>query len=425
MRVFTAVLLTLSLFWSGGAVAEPTIDHYTVNIAVDDAVESLTVETTLRLIPDLGGLKLVLNPKAELDAVTVDDAPIAYRFDRDAEEGPNIYIDGRLLAIDENALGDAKSISISYEVPIDAVSYWRAEELPDGYDLRSGLEIGLYTGWLPFPPSIGDFTYDVAVRAPEHMRVTGNGDVARAGETWHITSRNRQFDIPVFIGSALRTERFDFDGSQLEITHFGVDAARVEETRDGIATINALYTDRFGSTEATGGKFQFVFTPRIDGTSYSRRGFAVVYALDEFQSVYHVLGHEVGHFWWLSASPETWHDWLNESFSEYAALMAVRLKYGVDRFNTLLERYRKIAATTPAIWGINREDAMAHSTLYRKGPILLHDLRTRIGDETFFKFLQRLNQADVAVTKQFLEILAQTAGPEDAAWFEQQLKKGV
>jgi len=36
--------------------------------------------------------------------------------------------------------------------------------------------------------------------------------------------------------------------------------------------------------------------------------------------------------WWANAPVNSWEDWLNESFAEYSALMAVRELFGAERF---------------------------------------------------------------------------------------------
>ena len=69
-------------------------------------------------------------------------------FDRTAEEEPNPFIDGRLITIKEENLGSAQIVRFEYDIPVDAVTYWKPQDLPEAFDLKSGLEVGLYTGWV-------------------------------------------------------------------------------------------------------------------------------------------------------------------------------------------------------------------------------------------------------------------------------------
>ncbi|MEQ1910974.1 MAG: M1 family aminopeptidase [Vicinamibacterales bacterium] len=112
------------------------------------------------------------------------------------------------------------------------------------------------------------------------------------------------------------------------------------------------------------------------------------------------MAHEIAHQWWgHGVGWQTYHDqWLSEGFSQYfAALYANKLR-GDDVFQSLLRRMRRWAMNEsdqgPVYLGYRvghiRGDGRAfRAIVYNKAAMVLHMLRLTVGDEVFFRGVQR------------------------------------
>lgn len=415
-----ALLITLL---SGMANAAQTVKNYEVDVTVNSAADKISVQAKVTLNNDgMGELALLLHPSAQHLKVLVDDRLVAFNFAKDAKTKPNMYFDGQLLTVNQQDFSQRNKLTFTYELPIAAVNYWRDDNLLADFDLKNGFELGMYTSWLPLPNKNGSFTYQIAVTAPKEYAVLGNGNIEQSDEQhWQVNSIEQQFDIPLMVSSRLQTATVNYQQLRVEVSHFGLPKEKVNQLGDDIKDILSLFEAKFGVTGAKG-KVQFAFVPRVSGTSYSRRGFAVIAGKSPTVK-FSTLAHEIAHFWWTGADSSSWQDWINESFSEYSSLMAYKQKYGADKFVERLAKYEKISKNSKPIWGVDRGDDIATLLLYRKGPIILEKLRLRLGDEKYFNFLAELAHEKNRNTEKLLEILAEKTSKLDADWLEGLLKQ--
>jgi aminopeptidase N len=143
------------------------------------------------------------------------------------------------------------------------------------------------------------------------------------------------------------------------------------------------------------------------------------------------LGHEAAHLWWWGAETTSWEDWLNESFAEYSALLAVRERFGPAAFEERLAVKREASQDSAPIWGLERSDIstadqrqMIETVLYAKGPIVLHELATKIGQPRFLVMCQHLVAQEANSTAALLALLGKLEGPEIKQWLVGRLKTG-
>jgi aminopeptidase N len=112
------------------------------------------------------------------------------------------------------------------------------------------------------------------------------------------------------------------------------------------------------------------------------------------------LAHEVAHQWWGQAVGwRNYHEqWLSEGFAQYFAALYARQLRGDEVFAGMLRQFRR--------WGMQQSDQgpiylgyrLGHirgdsrvfrAVVYNKSAAVLHMLRRLIGDEPFFRGIQR------------------------------------
>lgn len=415
--LFALVTVNLSLH------AAQTIKHYEINIRLDTEAQALKVKTKIELNKERDNIELLLHPKVNQLKITNRGKAVEYSFDKDAIEKPSIYFDGQLLKIAENEIED-RLIQFEYEVSTKDINYWQADNVAASPVLHSGLEVGMYSSWIPFQLVNGDFSYQVTAELPADYSMVGNGALQTDEGKWVLTSISNQFDIPIAISSLHTSTTFKFGSLNVEVNHFGLPDKELAQIKTDINLIMTLFNEKFGQLQGTGNKVQFVYTPRVSGSFYSRKGYAVIGGRSQL-SKFNTLAHEIGHFWWTGADSNSWQDWLNESFAEYSALLAFREKYGEAKYYERVKSYGKHADNKHAIWGSDRSEGLATLLLYRKGPIILDQLKHRIGEQKFYRVLMSFLNNNVRNTDHLLSIIAKETSSKDSNWLKTYLQDGV
>lgn len=110
-----------------------------------------------------------------------------------------------------------------------------------------------------------------------------------------------------------------------------------------------------------------------------------------------LIAHEMGHQWWgdLVTCKDWAHLWLNEGFATYCDVLWAEHDLGPDeRDYRLYDKSRSARSGTAKTRPIvdrryPRPSSMFDARVYPKGGWVLHMLRSRLGDEDFFRALQQ------------------------------------
>jgi len=326
---------------------------------------------------------------------------------------------------------DQVSFSINYSGCLGIITEWETNRLTPEW-----VELGLYAPWFPLPTGNALFTYELVISvSPASYDLVSSGTVTKGTADgracWFVRSVQPVSDIVLLAapqifsssaGSAGRTEVFYTDRNHEPV------AGIIRDTADKLAD---YFIGQYQCQESEmDSGLRIMLAPRSEGGGYVRPGMMVLSEISEAdycqkeQYYFHWFAHEIAHLWWYRAPTDCWEDWLNESFAEYAALMAMRDFYGADVFESILAQKRGKAANTPGILGLDRNNEAAYQVLYHKGPLVLYELETRMEhhrEGSFASFLQAALKDQIVSTAQLLDLLTDMAGREDAQWLESKL----
>ncbi|GIK16673.1 MAG: aminopeptidase [Planctomycetota bacterium] len=109
-----------------------------------------------------------------------------------------------------------------------------------------------------------------------------------------------------------------------------------------------------------------------------------------------LIAHELAHQWFGDlVTCRTWsHVWLNEGFASFFEAVWAERTEGRDGYQSVLHRFREAAlaggAAAPMVDRDYRNaDRMFDARVYQKAGFMLHALKARVGEETFWRAVQR------------------------------------
>lgn len=317
--------------------------------------------------------------------------------------------------------GDIVPVKLQYSGTLHIVQPWGDNRLTEEW-----IELGLYFPWFPYnliQLESKNITYCINVKIDHGYKVFGLGTTTKEGDYWQIKNLQSDVDMIVMAAKALKQKSIEENGLSLEISYTKTDDSIITDILNTSIWIINKFQDWFGDTKLKKESIVIAY-----GGGYVRRNFIV---LDQFYKEKYIkkqkdnfkyLAHEFSHLWWSNAPSNSWEDWLNESFAEYSAVMAVREKFGQEVSERIIIKKRHIIQGLPPIKGINRGAKDAYGVLYNKGCVLLSDLELQIGKATFMRFLQQLIKNKVSSTDQCLKILSNVTNSKISEEFDRKLR---
>lgn len=430
----TAVPLTDEL--AATSIPAPERAKYTINATLDYAAKTVVVDQTI-LYPNYSGetlsnLVLATVPNMwpasfNLSALSVDQSPIT-----------NYTLEGQKLDFALPAPLSPEStttVSLQYTLNLPFAEQQdpsverpriygytaRQVNLANWYPFIVPYEAG--TGWVLHDPwYYGEHLvyeavdFEVNFITDPNVVVAASSGADQGGESTRYTlTAGRTFAIsasPEF--QSVNTQVGDVTITSYYFPFYETPGKAVLEVS---AQAVQLYNQQFGpyphkSLAAVMGDFN-------DGMEYSAfyflpRDFYNLYDGKAMNYLVFVAAHETAHQWWFErvANDQAEHPWLDESLCTYSERLYYEA-YHPELVSTWwpyrMYYYDPSAKMDIPVYAGNGFQPYTNATYFR-GAYFLEDLRTRIGDEAFFAFLQdyavQMN-GKIATPQDFFAILRQ------------------
>jgi hypothetical protein len=341
----------------------------------------------------------LLNKSAKIKSITAGKKLLPYTFDV-AAPAPNRFVRaGRLLTVDLSSVKASKfTIRFQYDCVFDEI-----QSSANSFD-ENWIELSGYSAWFPYNDQERSFTQTVNVAINEGFKVSGSGIVTRSNSRWQLVQNQKSNDIVLLASKNLQTQFLQQDDLTIRLDYIDFENEKAIALATAAKEFLGYYEKWFG---ASAGKYlTFAINPTKNVTSYSRIGFIsfqVKGMTDEELNLQ--IGHELGHLWWRNATTATWEDWLNESFAEYSAILAMREKYGTYYAAQRIEKYRQDVKDVPPIYELSRDGKYSGLALYRKGPVILFDFGKTVGEKVFLNVLKETAAQKIKDTAAFLKLV--------------------
>lgn len=358
---------------------------------------------------------------------------LGYQFDvGDNPAHPGLLQAGVLDVYFTPPLGNRETALIQFEYS-GVITDWPAESA--ALVTADWAELNHYLPWFPYQQAgkQANITFTLKVTCPAGYQVGSYGAGDFHNGSYFFNWMHPTDDIVVVAGPTLEQRQFVSEPNHLIFHATSFSEAASNRLGEDVLWALERFSGWFGPTRPA--DFTLIESPRLLGGGYAQRSLVVVNNinerdyLDQREAYLRYLAHEAAHAWWWQAPGETWEDWLNESFAEYAALLAVRERFGEEVFNLFITRKRERSPSAMPLWAFEREDgatpekqAVIERMLFDKGPLVLHSLAERIGYKRFFELCRAMLWSGVTDSAHLLDLLEELEDPVTRAWLEKELK---
>ncbi|WP_429911674.1 hypothetical protein [Glycocaulis sp.] len=416
-----AAALGCALVISSAGLAGDEDGHYAIRLHLDPATSHLNADITITLPVDQAreGAGFFLGDRFTLEAISTDSGG---RITLAPESG--VLPGTRLISVEyPDDLAEPAVLRVAYSGELNISGDRTVNALT-----AAGLELRVDFMWLPTVTGINlQYTADAQISGlPDDWTIVTQGEAVRDDEGVVHVHRN-QPDIDFVLVAAPGLERRSAPGVHVYARDFDFILTDIA-TRHAALSVEWLQ-DWMGPLPY--GDVSLTVLPEGSG-AYARRGYIVmsegraqIEAMEEELPEWgpaRLVAHEFAHAWWSPADAMTEHYWLTESVAEYVAVRYVEDMFDVETANIFWEAKRERALASGPLTGGDRRGS--GNALYQRGPMLLQALEHRVGREALDRVIGRLAPIGPRLTQQFLDVLAEEAGPEAASWFDAQLASG-
>ncbi len=411
-RVITAMMAVVGLAWVAAAAPPPasTVSKYVVEVDLVPAAGRVVAAARLRLLRDdylRPDLVFGLHEGFAIKKLAVNSRDLPFTTRSGA--GSRLRPSSRevVVQLPEDLRRPELELEVAYEGTLEDLPQFGTPEaaetgrfLDDEVSSRR-VELSGYSTWYPQVSGFGPtFAADLAVTLPAGWTVVCTGEPqvpeeleGRRRTRWLARATN---DLVVVAAPDLKVIPIRRGSDAVEIYHTRLPRAFSEREADNVRRTLDLYAGILGEPEGGAATVRVVYSPREHGQGgYSRVPMLVLsegrviaaLAKDPRLSLLHGTAHEAAHFWWRFGAGQG--DWINESFAEYFALLAVERIDAPAQYESALARaravVRELPAEAPSLAEVPPSNEGYGATIrYQKGALMVAWIRSILGDDAFF-----------------------------------------
>lgn len=402
------------------------VDHYRLGLAIDPARNHLEGEMVIeaRATQRLTSFNLDFAGPA-VSEVAVDGTLAAHCHEEgELTIGPDEPVEN----------GAAFAIAIAYSGTPEGVMRSGAP-LVQGWGRLSEHEVvagglwGTESAFMPVNATNRDkATFDITVTVPKPLAVAASGSLQGTKETEDATTYHWVSEVPappsrVFMATGLwdSEEAIGPDGL---VYHYLLADSAPPELGDDLGRAGAIIealTPILGPLP-----FETLGFTQVESSSASTvisvHGHIFLLGIDRLGD--RDLAHELGHQWFgNSLTPATTQDdWLSEGFATYVETLWVEANLGGDERNVLPRAWRgRLGDRTRPLAIVDDPAQLGDYVAYFRGGLTLHALRAEVGDDIFFRILQRYVRQfrhSSVTTEDFVAVTREESGRDLAAFFQ-------
>ncbi len=421
----TVVLIIISMFIASCSKRiDSQYPFYDIDLEFNPGKQYIAVDCQLDIPANYRSDTLVfyLHRQLALSELTMDGNK-KFILNTDSSDIRYMPFATRYEIIADNPVHQKVSVHMEYSGEITEWSGWSPSVIS-----KEWTELGLYYPWYPLNSDFGLFNYEVGISPIKNQNIFLMGSSFKKNDRITYSTDFPTNDIVVCASEDLKIFSDSMGECKLDIVHNTFPDTLLHALRDEINDISGLYNKWFPEG---GNRICLVESMREQGGGYARLGGIYLSGLsseDYFGSrkkYTRYLAHEISHLWWYRADANTWHDWINEGFAEYSALMVLRDFYGQEYFEKWISMKQEAVKGKAPVWHYDRSGRDAHTIFYDKAPLILYDLENKTGRDEFRKLMNKALVQEIGTTSLFLKMLEEEKGEEVAAWFLKKLKDEV
>lgn len=418
----TVILLIISMFIAGCSKQKDSVyPFYDIDLEFNPGKQYVAVDCQLDIPAQHRSDTLVFYLHRQLQVSNLEmEGKQEYILNTDSSDIRYMPFATKYEIITDNPSHQNITVHMEYSGEITEWYGWSPSVIS-----KEWTELGLYYPWYPLNPDFGLFNYEVGIIPVRHQDIFLMGSSLKKNDRIIYSTDFPTNDIVVCASEDLKIFSDTMSGCKLDIVHNTFPDTLLHALRDEINDISGLYNKWFPEG---GNRVCLVESMREQGGGYARLGGIYLSGLnsnDFFGSrkkYTRYLAHEISHLWWYRADANTWHDWINEGFAEYSALMVLRDFYGQEYFEKWISMKQEAVKGKDPVWHYDRSGRYAHTIFYDKAPLILHDLETKIGKDDFRNFMYSLLEQEAGTTSRVLDVLEKEEGKDISEWFLDKLK---
>lgn len=295
------------------------------------------------------------------------------------------------------------------------------------YDLGNGfLPKNWPENWIEVSPNTLFFTplttdfkpaqLDLEIKTAPDYDFLAAGEVAKVGAGIYTLKSQKPSMVSFLLGKNLDIQEFTSKNSKTTIASYQANDSLIQAIAETVNFSIDFYNTTFGK-RVPRREVKIIVRPLSEwdaSFSHVNSYFATYDPKEKFfknQSFYFgTYVHEIAHFWWLHANAATTENWINESFAEYASLLVERAYYGEKHFQKEIAKHQKKADKVPediSLTSYKRYGKYDKTMAYSEGTLVLYFLHQQVGDEAFYNFLSKVDEAKLNTTTAIFELIAE------------------